>query len=295
MLSAQSLQYKGITRPISNRALDSAYLRITYSLLYISDSLKSNEVWEDRKILLIGDSINHFYSDYLRRSDSSVTVSIDKGKPYRATKFSDNVSYEGYDIYTYPIKRERIVWEHITDLSIYRYREKIEIPQWKISMDTCIILSYTCQKATAHFRGREWEVWFTLEIPIDVGPWKLCGLPGLILKASDSKGHYAFECIGLENLYKKKQPIVMIRGIFGELIECTRLEFLKAQGRFYDNYVNFLLTMGYNVNITDASGNRIEHIETPNTKFAERNVSWSISVDARDRNRKIPYNPIELE
>jgi len=52
---------------------------------------------------------------------------------------------------------------------------------------------------------------------------------------------------------------------------------------------------GYHVYIYDDKGNKIEYIETPNTKFAERNVMWGRQVDARDRYRKIPYNPIELE
>jgi len=291
----QPLQYRGVMRGLSYNALDSAYLRITYSLLYVSDSLKPNEVWKDRKILLIGDSIQHFYSDYLRSNDSVATAEWDRGKSTGGMNFSDQkVKYEGYDIYAYPVRGKRTVWEHISNLSLYRYWEDIEKPQWKLSADTCTILSYACYKATARFRGRDWIVWFTMDIPIDAGPWKLCGLPGLIMKASDSKSHYVFECIGVENMNRKKQPIIKIQGAHG-LVECTRQEYLKAQRQFHENYVNSLSAMGYNVNIIDDSGNRIERIETPNTKFSEQKISWSLSIDARDRNRKIPYNPIELE
>jgi GLPGLI family protein len=294
-MCAQPSQYGLLTRTLSDKALDSAHLCITYSLLYISDSSKPNQVLEDRKILLIGDSIQHFFSDYQRRSDLTVTALWDKGKPAGTMKLPDKVRCEGCEIYAYFIEKRRTVLEPITNLFLYRYQEEIEKPQWILSQDTCTILSYLCQKATTRFRGRDWTVWFTMDIPIDAGPWKLCGLPGLIMKASDSREHYVFECIGMENINRKKQPIVVIRTIGGDLVKCTRFEYLKAQRQFHDNYVNTLLSMGYNVNIIDASGNRIEHIETPNTKFAEQNVSWSISVDARDRNRKIPYNPIELE
>src|SRR3712207_8163725 len=48
------------------------------------------------------------------------------------------------------------------------------------------------------FRGRTWRVWFALDIPFPDGPWKLCGLPGLILKAEDSKGHFSFDCVGID-------------------------------------------------------------------------------------------------
>lgn len=51
--------------------------------------------------------------------------------------------------------------------------------------------------AKTNFRGRIWTAFFTPEIPIKEGPWKLCGLPGIILKASDSKNHYSYEATEL--------------------------------------------------------------------------------------------------
>ncbi|UOE39379.1 GLPGLI family protein [Chryseobacterium oryzae] len=54
------------------------------------------------------------------------------------------------------------------------------------------ILGYDCLFATAIFRGRSWNAWFTKEIPVSYGPWKLHGLPGLILEAEDSSTAYSF-------------------------------------------------------------------------------------------------------
>ena len=55
---------------------------------------------------------------------------------------------------------------------------------WEICEDTVqTILGYTCHRATTKFRGREWEVWYADDIPTSLGPWKLNGLPGLILQA----------------------------------------------------------------------------------------------------------------
>ncbi|HIR32843.1 MAG TPA: GLPGLI family protein, partial [Candidatus Coprenecus merdigallinarum] len=56
---------------------------------------------------------------------------------------------------------------------------------------------YNCQRATGTFRGREWQVWFTYDIPYNYGPWKLGGLPGLILKAEDSSGTFVWEAVSL--------------------------------------------------------------------------------------------------
>lgn len=72
------------------------------------------------------------------------------------------------------------------------YIEPTELPEWSIGTETKEILGYDCIKATASYRGREWTAWFTPEIPISEGPWKLAGLPGLVLEAYDKHSDYRF-------------------------------------------------------------------------------------------------------
>lgn len=64
--------------------------------------------------------------------------------------------------------------------------------KWEIAEETKQINSFTCHKAVGDFRGRIYSVWFTLDIPVSFGPWKLNGLPGLILEASEAKNQYMF-------------------------------------------------------------------------------------------------------
>lgn len=54
---------------------------------------------------------------------------------------------------------------------------------WVLADDTLTVSGYLCQQATATFRDVEWRVWYTEEIPSSAGPWRLRGLPGLIVKA----------------------------------------------------------------------------------------------------------------
>ncbi|MEN8185534.1 MAG: GLPGLI family protein [Bacteroidota bacterium] len=63
---------------------------------------------------------------------------------------------------------------------------------WIVMEKTKKIGSFDCQLATGEFRGRIYNVWFTTKIPIISGPWKLYGLPGLILEATDSLNQVQF-------------------------------------------------------------------------------------------------------
>ncbi len=40
--------------------------------------------------------------------------------------------------------------------------------------------------------GRLWEAWFSPDLPFSEGPYKFSGLPGLIMKVKDARGHYEF-------------------------------------------------------------------------------------------------------
>lgn len=82
-------------------------------------------------------------------------------------------------------------------------KEPLPVIEWKIEKETKSILNYKAQKASAHFRGRDYIAWFTPEIMISDGPFKFHGLPGLILKIKSTDGEYAYEAYSIKlNLYK---------------------------------------------------------------------------------------------
>ena len=145
--------------------------------------------------------------------------------------------------------------------------EKEEMPEWTLLPDTATILSYSCQKATCHFKGRNYTAWYTLEIPVSEGPWKLYGLPGLIIKAEDDKKHYTFSCIGIEQCKTPKPILINLKG--REKVSRSNLN--KMYERMAKDPMSFIASTAPNVkvSVTDEHGN-------PMKSFS------------------IPYNPIEL-
>lgn len=76
--------------------------------------------------------------------------------------------------------------------------------KWDISQEEKVIGKYKCIKATTTYRGKDWLVWFTPEIPLNYGPWKLHGLPGLIVEATDSTNTFSW---AVEKIEFRKDPV----------------------------------------------------------------------------------------
>ena len=95
--------------------------------------------------------------------------------------------------------------------AIYPYRYATNEPlakiDWVITDDTMTVCGLLCHRVTGGLYGKEWSVWYTEEIPSPAGPWKLRGLPGLIVKAEDAEGIHCFE------LYETKNEVRAISAI----------------------------------------------------------------------------------
>lgn len=71
--------------------------------------------------------------------------------------------------------------------------EDIPSLTWQMSSQEKIIGGFLCKQAFTTFRGRDYEAWYALSLPMPMGPWKLNGLPGLILEARDKEEEVVFQ------------------------------------------------------------------------------------------------------
>jgi GLPGLI family protein len=108
---------------------------------------------------------------------------------------------------------------------------------WEITGDTADISGYKCSKATTTYAGRQYEAWFTTEIPISDGPYVFAGLPGLIVKVNDTLNHYSFT---LEQFGKYTGPILKEPSSQQIPIQTTRSEVFKLREQMRINPINML-------------------------------------------------------
>ena len=179
--------------------IDKVNYRITYNGKMAPDTTKvPYNYWESETRLDIGNKTTHFYDRSKQVKDSIMAeqykIGIYEGKKLPKVVFS-------WELYkNYPSDGETSFLDKLASNN-YLCIEKVEIPNWKIIPDSSSsIIGYKCQLAKASFKGRIWYAWYTEDIPLSEGPWKLYGLPGLVLRAYDQSKQYIFDAIGMASL-----------------------------------------------------------------------------------------------
>ena len=123
------------------------------------------------------------------------------------------------------------------DKTEYSYTDDMNTQEWQLKNDTMIVMGYLCYKAVCQWRGRNYEAWFTPDIPVSEGPMKFAGLPGLIMKVSDNMQEWIYEIDGLQ---KVNRPSVMrTPRRQKEYKKTTRLKFMRGMQRFLNNLGSF--------------------------------------------------------
>lgn len=70
---------------------------------------------------------------------------------------------------------------------------------WQITGKSKTVAEHQSFEATTTFRGRDYSAWFAPDIPVNAGPWKFSGLPGLILEVNDHDKQYNWYCQSIKN------------------------------------------------------------------------------------------------
>lgn len=165
---------------------DSTRLQVTYDVLYL----------------------NYVEDDSLSRDIAQLDIGTYSSRYCSLVSEWYKKNSEGHSPYKGTLSRREDVFKNMPENGLITF---IHMPYWITTQDSInhlfdwqlvegdsIVCGYPCHKAQVTFRGRTWTAWYTLDLPYNDGPWKLCGLPGLILHAQDSTRQFIFDCTGIE-------------------------------------------------------------------------------------------------
>lgn len=205
-------------------------ISVIYQFNHVSDLNKPDRRYQQEMILRLGQNESRYSSwtsEYnikqaQKRAKESYggggAVRIATGMPIAIVKsegINDNELFQF-------IKENKLI--RVATLGMLDYFIEIPIPKidWKIEEETKKIGNYICQKATGIYAGRNYIAWFTTELPFQNGPWKLAGLPGLILEAYDAKNEVSF-------LFKE-----LNRGVEGESTISAAYKAVKVNEKVFE-------------------------------------------------------------
>jgi len=191
---------------------DTALLMVHYKFTHVWDTTNRARPDSENMVLFVG-KIASAYRSYdglvadqqFKKAYEAMTASSPDGRPLINRRgIGTPTRY-----YQYPNEQKLLIKENLV-VNQYLIEGAMPVIKWKISGDTATFGGLHCQKATGHFKGRDYIVWFCPDLPVHTGPWKLNGLPGVIVDAHDTKNEVVFKFDGVEKVVPsppKSKPI----------------------------------------------------------------------------------------
>ena len=230
-------------------------------------------------ILLANSNESKFYSPKTEYVDSLNSTPDGKAKLNEMTRNAylggklDDIPRSDGSYYVVKSGNKYTYYDN-SGLEKYVYDEPVIEMKWDVVEDsTKNILGYECMMATVDYHGRKWTAWFSHEIPVIAGPWKLAGLPGLILEATANGNQYSFIATGIQQTDKPITPIYLAN----EYEKTDRIKFLRAQRTFLENPLGKINAQLAGEDVTTINNDDITNVLSH--LFAPRSVVDFIETD----------------
>lgn len=256
-----------------------AIASITYEFIHVNDTNNRENPRKEEMITYLGRYSSVYNSlDQAKRKEemykklrlTNPTGTIVVGSPIE-------------DLYLLPNEK---YWARTGSLGTANYliESTIDAIDWQIGEDTKEISGYSCQMAKGVYGGREYTVWFAAELPFSFGPWKLFGLPGLILQAEDSRQEVFFNFVAFNKVTEEEVSVVPPK----KLIKTTEKEFAKAKVA-HDANPFASMTAGRGEIKIRMGGQDGTSREVSMDEYKEMNKKRMLEIAAKNN------NPLELE
>lgn len=188
-----------------------------YDYTFIEDINDYSNRQSHMMVLEIGHNSSKFYSINKAIRDSILTTL--PPEMILGSIMSISSDYPIPQICDYYVFKQKTNMDRVTYISNDRnasnYLVSEDVPlSWTMSNENdTTIFGYKCRKATTSYAGRDYIAWFTLDIPINDGPYKFHGLPGLIVSLYDTSHEHEFVLAGTNStaqypIYKPERKYI---------------------------------------------------------------------------------------
>lgn|SRR5690606_21381509 len=118
------------------------------------------------------------------------------------------------------LKRGAKIYKDIANKKITSYETSVQkvvidttyFVEWKLTEKTKNIKGYLCQEAKGYYRGRDYTIYFSSEIPYKSGPYRFDNLPGLVLEVKSDDGVVNIDFVSLKYTEEKvENPFLKIK------------------------------------------------------------------------------------
>lgn len=232
-----------------------ASILCTYNSKAQQDSIPLGVVTYIQQSNLPGDEQNNGYATLLFNPTNSLYIQnsaprSDSSFLVADTQVSVSGDKQGFPIYKAHQKRRlisRISCRDATDHCIVR--DTFGNIAWSLQPEHKKFGQFDCRRATGKFRGRMYEAWYAPDIPVPSGPFKLGGLPGLILEAQtlDGKVKFLFKSLMLSASSKITGTI---RPPAGNALKVDQETYERETDAFTESLIREYKAKGVEVSIT---------------------------------------------
>src|SRR5690606_23103419 len=198
---------------------------ITYAFSHLRDTAKGTEPYKENMDLFLSTN-SSWYKSADKDSIKTLISANFKASGNKAIVFIPSIEEElflNFATHTFSIKDNF--------LDDYLMEDEWPVINWQIANETSSISDLNCQKAIGEWRGRTYTAWFSSELPYHAGPWKLNGLPGLIVEAYDTNKEVVFKFAGFRTIKNGSDTIQVPT----EGIKTTVKEYQEMKDAFQQN------------------------------------------------------------
>ncbi len=167
-----------------------------YRFKHIRDTANPSAPYTEDMQLFFTQQVSRYTSLTKMNAQAARARAMEAGASSGMVNLGKLSPYTSEDIYFFPEDKMLVKTRSYMRVN-YKIPDTAFVINWTILNETKKIEGYDCQQATCLFKGRSYTAWFAPLIAVSYGPWKLNGLPGLILEATDATGQVSFTLAGL--------------------------------------------------------------------------------------------------